>query len=148
MQSVKERAIEVFNENLDMIPVDQTQFRRKVMQTLVIEFSITNATAATHYNNAKKLAEKNGTVFGLGRQSVQSNTNNNALVSDSELYTIVEVINGEVARTQSFLNEKDARAKLAIRKMARIPTEWKLIKGIGPNVGDTYKLTDYEAELA
>ena len=145
--TAKQRAVEVFNANLDMIPVDQTLFRRTVMQTLVTEFMISNATAATHYNNAKKLAEKNGAVSGLGRVAAMRDRSKDTIIPESECFTITEVIDNIVTRTQSFVSEQSAREKLAERRKAKVPTDWKLISGLGPNVGDTYKLSVGEVEL-
>lgn len=153
----KTRVLELFYENLDMVKTNQTEFRRKVMQSLIADCSttdkrMTEAAAATHYNNAKKIAEKAGAVEGLGRTNTVSTTerknNKDMPFDDSDCITILEIINNNVTRTQSFLDEELARNKLKERLSAKIPTTWKIIKGLGPNVGDTYKLTEEEYELS
>lgn len=152
-QSPKLRAITLFNENMYMINESQTQFRKKVMQTLMAEFNISQAASATHYNNAKKLAEKDGIIVGLGRGSDavgdrRRSNPNDRLIHDDDCFTVLEVIDDAVTRTQSFIDEELARTKLKERLSAKIPTTWKLIRGLGPNVGDTYKLSESEKELA
>lgn len=154
----KTRVLELFYENLDMVKSNQTEFRRKVMQSLIqdcssIDKRMTEAAAATHYNNAKKIAEKAGAVEGLGRavNNVvflgERKNNKDMPFDDKDCITLLEVVNNVVTRTRSFLDEELARSKLKERLSAKIPSTWKLIKGLGPNVGDTYKLTDEESEL-
>lgn len=154
----KTRVLELFYENIGMVNTNQTEFRRKVMQSLIVDCStlekrMTEAAAATHYNNAKKIAEKAGAVEGLGRcinasAGPDRKNNKDMPFDDSDCITVLEVIDNTVIRTESFINEELARTKLKQRLSAKFPTMWKLIKGLGPNVGDTYKLSDDEYEMA
>ena len=159
--NAKTRATELFMENLELSKTDQTAFRRKVMHTLIAEFSVDGrvmsiASAATLYNNAKKAAEQAGLVQGLGRTKPKTacSTGSNKpckrdkqdLVPDDQCYTVLELVDGNVGRCRSFLSEEDAREHLRMRR-STTATEWKLIQGLGPNSGDVYRLGIEEKEL-
>lgn len=153
-QDAKSRANELFQEHKHMIGVNQTEFRRTVMQTLMAEFGISLASSATHYNNAKKAAQSTGDaeVANLGRLATSSASKqvdeDGVPFNDEDCITVCEVV-GEIAgRSQSFLNEEAAREKYQERLKSRIPSTWKLIKGLGPNPGEAYKLREGEIELA
>jgi len=158
-KDIKVRAYEIFVENLHIAETNQTIFRRLVVDTIIAEFATVErpmslAASAAHYNTAKKLAESKGLVSGLGRppkdpsQSKPEKLNGSKQPFDDEdCFTVLEIVNGVVTRTGSFLNEELARKKLAERRSSKFPTTWKFIKGLGPNVGDTYKLGDLEVDL-
>lgn len=146
-KTAKDRAYEIFVDNIHIAGIDQTIFRRKVMDTLKEEYNATTAAAATHYNNAKKLAESNGLISGLGRPQQAKRTTSKDVVSDSECYTVLEIVDDTVTRTRSFLDVTLAKANLKLRLSARNPSCWKLISGMGPNVGDTYRLRPGEVEI-
>jgi hypothetical protein len=149
--NVSKRAIELFNNNIPMIADNPTTFRRKVMQTLVAEYSISVAAAATYYNNAKKLAVNSGLVTEFGRVQAAAARDvdkfGNSILSESECYTVLELTNDIVTRTKSYLYEDDATTAYNKKLNSRFSGTWKLIKGMGPNVGDTYRLQDGEVEL-
>lgn len=112
------------------------------------------AASAAHYNNAKKKAESLHIVSGLGRPpkdpseaKPEKSGSTKLLFDDSDCITVLEVIEGIVTRTGSFLNEALAWEELKKRRSARHPTTWKIIKGLGPNVGDIYKLVDMEVDM-
>lgn len=148
----KIRANQLFHDHLHMIANSQTEFRRAVMQALIDEGIVTTvAAAATHYNNAKKAAERSGHVTGLGRTQATASSDKKSskdiLISDDECFTVLEILDNVVVRTESFAAEEPARKKYKERLSGRIPAVWKLITGLGPNVGDTYRLLDGESEL-
>jgi len=149
----KTRVVELFHENLHMAATNQTAFRKKVMNTLIRECStddkpMTTAAAATHYNNAKKAAERAGLVSGLGRSNPpETKAIDQDEIPDDDCYTVAETVNEVVTRTCSFLNEDLARKKYKERLSAKIPSNWHLIKGLGPNVGDTFRLAESEVLL-
>lgn len=156
---IKSRAFNIFVENLELAKTNQTIFRRRVVDIIIAEFSTPDkimslAASAAHYNNAKKLAEEKGLVSGLGRPPKDPNEvkpektgSSKLLFDDSDCITVLEVIDGIVTRTGSYLNEALAWEHLKERRSSRFPTTWKIIKGLGPNVGDIYKLVDLEVDL-
>lgn len=159
-QDIKTRAFDIFIENLELAKVDQSMFRRRVIETIMVEFStpekqMSHAASAAQYNSAKKKAEGQGQVAGLGRPAKdpsevkhEKGDSSKLLFDDCDCYTVLEIVDGLVRRTGSFLDKGLALQKLAERRTAKIPTMWKLIQGLGPNVGDVYKLADNETELA
>jgi hypothetical protein len=110
--NAKELAVKFFNEYLELAKTDQRQFRRTVMDKVMELTSCSNASAATHYNFAKKLAEANGLVNGLGRQvkpqvrktetvnGVQvicgKDTEDDNSDVDTNVYTIQQIEDGKV----------------------------------------------------
>ena len=163
--NAKTRAVELFNEHIALSTTDQTAFRRLVMNTLIAEFSLPDkpmsiAAAATHYNNAKKGAEAAGTVSGLGRtvtkvidpDAVVATVGKikkagKAIVDDSACFTVIEVIDGIVCRCRSYLDIGEARDDVYDRREFSSFERWKLIQGLGPNSGETYRLRDDEKEI-
>lgn len=152
-QDAKTRASELFNIHLHLVANSQTEFRRTVMQSLISEGVVTTvAAAATHYNNAKKSAERIGLVNGLGRtqgsaSADRKSNSKDAILDDDKCFTVLETVDNVVVRTESFVAELPARKKYTERLSGRNPAVWKLITGLGPNVGDTYKLQEGETEL-
>lgn len=156
-KDAKTRAVELFNEHLHLVQTNQKLFRKTILDTIIAEFTTPEktfsvASAATHYNNAKKAAEAAGLVAGLGRVSIPGekvpNADGTMPFDDCDCITVCEVCENVVRRTQSFINEELARKTYQERLKSRFQGTWKLIKGLGPNVGDTYKLADTELELA
>lgn len=76
---------------------------------------------------------------------------------DLDSFTVIEVINtdiregklvyGEVGRTYSYSDFDVAKGMLGA-KLRRYNGTWKLIRGLGPNPGEEYRLTDGEEELS
>ncbi len=69
-KGIREFAKDVFNAGLaNRAEVGNTAFRADVMNQLIVAYGINIGSAATHYNHAKKEAEKNTPelVVGLGR---------------------------------------------------------------------------------
>jgi hypothetical protein len=148
MSNAKQRAIEIYQQHIALASTDGRLFRRTVLEQLEAETGCTRAAASTHYNNAKK---GHAPIEGLGRPEVPETvrkmpkgTAKQQEVSDEECYTVLELLPVEslvtVGRTHSFEGLGLARIKLK-EMVARAPTrQWKLIQGLGPNSGDSYKL--------
>lgn len=68
-QGIRAFAIASFNKNLPKLgeSLDAAGFRRKVMESIVNKFEISVASAATHYNHAKKVAQAADPKLVLGR---------------------------------------------------------------------------------
>ena len=159
-KEIKARAYEIFLEHLPKAEINQTTFRRLVVDLIIAEFStpekpMSLAASASHYNTAKKRAEAEGRVTGLGRPPKDPNevakekatSSTKPPFDDEDCITVLEIIDGVVTRTGSYLDEAFARQELAKRRSSRFPTTWKIIKGLGPNVGDVYKLLDGEYDM-
>jgi hypothetical protein len=155
MVNAKERAIKIYNQHIALASTDGRLFRKTVMEQLKSETGCTQAAAATHYNNAKKAGPQ---IEGLGRASVApgvrkmpKGTPTQQEQPDEECYTVLELVPVEslvtVGRTHSFEGLGLARIKLK-EMIARAPnSKWKLIMGLGPNSGDSYKLRPDEKVL-
>lgn len=159
MSNAKQRAIEIYNQHIELAKTDGRLFRRTVMEQLKTETGCTQAAAATHYNNAKKAYEAaHGAIAGLGRapqaagvRKMSKGTATQQEQPDEACYTVLEVVQVEslstVGRTHSFEGLGLARIKLK-DMIGRYPkSKWKLITGLGPNSGDTYKLAPDEKIL-
>lgn len=153
--NTKERALEIYNQHLALASTDGRSFRKTVMDQLMSEMGISLASAATHYNNCKKAAP----VEGLGRAPVSkgvrkpgsSKGKDKVDVPDDECFSVLELIpNGEaysVGRCQSFILQGDASEKFDEKVEAWPKASWAMIKGLGPNSGETYKLDSGEKEI-
>jgi hypothetical protein len=157
--SAKERAIEIYLKHIAMASIDGKTFRKTVMDEMIAVLGCSVPSAATHYNTAKKLHP----VEGLGRMPTPSTakrigdksapTSNIELQPEDECYTVLEVISSSytktsyVGRTQSFLMQGDA-SECYDGKVENWPyTGWALIKGLGPNSNEPYRLQPGEQEI-
>lgn len=151
--TTKERALELFKQHLPLIEtIGQTEFRRTVMQQLMAEFGISQGSASTLYNTAKKA----NPVEGLGREPApagvkklsENKTKGPALVDDNDCFTVIEIEkDGLVGRCQSFLLQGDASEKFDEKVAAISDCTWVLIRGLGPIHGESYSLDDGEVEI-
>jgi hypothetical protein len=148
--NAKDRAVEIYNQHLALASADGRGFRKTVMDQLMAETSCSLAAAATHYNNCKKTAP----VEGLGRAPVPKGVRKmgkgkvqEVLQDDNDCFTVVEVIEGMTARCQSFLQQGDASETFDEKIESWPNSTWVLIQGLGPNSGDTYKLSAGEKEI-
>lgn len=148
--NAKERAVEIYNQHLALASADGRGFRKTVMDQLMAETGCSLAAAATHYNNAKKAAP----VDGLGRAPVPKGVRkasgkgkDKEVVPDNECFTVIEVVDGNVGRCQSFLTQGDASEKFDQKVSFRPDQQWVMIQGLGPNSGDTFKLESGEKEI-
>lgn len=152
MSSIKDRALEIYNQHLHLAATDGRLFRKTVMDQLMLEFNASLASVATHYNNCKKQAAP---VEGLGRAPAPKGLRKPGgkgkkqedLQDDNECFTVIEIRDGSVGRCQSFLLQGDASEKFDQKVEAWPKSTWVLIQGLGPNSGDTYKLETGEREI-
>ena len=152
MTTHKDTALEIYNKHIALASTDGRLFRKTVMDELMAVLGITLPSAATKYNNCKK---QSAPVEGLGRaptpKGVRKPGNKSKaavhLQEDNECASVIEIVNGNVARCQSFLTQGDA-SECFDSKIENWPkSEWVMIWGLGPNSGDTFKLEDGEKEI-
>lgn len=148
------RALEVYNQHIAMAYTDPRLFRRTVTYQLMAEFGCSLAAASTIYNNVKKSLPP---IEGLGRVPAPKGLKkpgttvkgkvNAPVQDDDECYTVLELIDGKVHRTQSFLTQGDA-SEFFDEKCKWTPINtWVFIQGLGPNSGDVFKLDTGEKEI-
>jgi hypothetical protein len=150
--NAKQRAIEIYNHHISLASTDGRGFRKTVMDQLMAETGCSLAAAATHYNNAKKLAAP---VEGLGRAPVpkgirkpgSKGKKQEELQPDDECFTVIELHDGVVGRCRSFLMQGDASETFDAKVVAWPNSEWVMIQGLGPNSGDNFKLDAGEKEI-
>jgi hypothetical protein len=155
--NAKQRAVEIYNQHIEIAKTDGRLFRKTVMDQLMAETGCSLAAAATHYNNAKK---GSAPIEGLGRAPVPKGVQRpgakkgkpgEVLVADEDCFTVIELIQdggGEtVGRCQSFILQGDASEKFDEKVGFWPNSTWVLIQGLGPNHGDNYKLDTGEKEL-
>jgi len=151
--NTKTRALEIYQQHLELASTDGRLFRKTVMDQLQSECGLTLSSAATHYNNCKKSIP----VEGLGRiqsNSVRKNTNKNKSVEtipDNECFTVMELIKKDteftVGRIQSFVLQGDASESFDSKSVIYPESTWVMIQGLGPNSGDTFNLAPDEKEI-
>lgn len=153
MSDTKTRAAEIYQEHIALATSDPRLFRKTVMDQIMSELGVSLASSATHYNNSKKL----NPVEGLGRPTVSKGARKvtvggkggkmQDIIPDSECYTILEIKEDCVGRTQSFDLQGNASEAFDGKVAAWPNSEWVLIRGLGPNAGDTFKLESDEEEV-
>ena len=147
--SIKTRALEIYNQHLDLANIDGKAFRRTVMNQIQLEFNCTISSAATAYNNAKKSSPK---IAGLGRENktkIQKEKKSKTIQNDNDCYSVLELINNSmtVGRTESFLTQDLANSKY-IEQIRNYPnSNWVLIQGLGPNPDEQFYLLPGEREI-
>ncbi len=152
--NAKDRALEIYNQHLELASTDGRNFRKTVMDQLMTETGCSLAAAATHYNNAKKAVP----VEGLGRAPVPKGVRKptskgkpTEVQPDNECFTVIELLahgnDYSVGRCQSFLMQGDASEKFDEKIEAWPNSGWVMINGLGPNHGETFKLGDGEKEI-
>lgn len=155
--NAKDRAIEIYNHHIALASTDGRLFRKTVMEQLMAETGCSLAAAATHYNNAKKLAAP---VEGLGRAPIakgvrkmggKSSKKGEPIQDDNECFSVIELVKTEsgfsVGRCQSFLLQGDASETYDRKVLAWPNMHWVMIQGLGPNHGDTFKLQPGEQQI-
>lgn len=155
--NAKQRALELFQAHIALAAIDGRAFRKLVMTQLMQDTGCTTAAAATHYNTAKKSVAP---VEGLGRAVAGPGVRkmgttarqHEELQADDECFSVVEVLkhgNNEttVGRCRSHLLQGDASEDFDARVMYRPNTTWIMIRGLGPNTGDNFKLSPTEEEI-
>ena len=154
MSTIKERALEIYNEHLHLAATDGRLFRKTVMEQLMKEFNASTASVATHYNNCKKAVPVNGLGRATVAKGVRKSTGkgkDKGLVPDNECFTVIELVptesNFTVGRCQSFLLQGDASEKFDEKVAAWPGISWAMIQGLGPNSGENFKLDAGEKEI-
>jgi hypothetical protein len=156
--NAKERAVEIYTHHIALASTDGRLFRKTVMDQLMAETGCSLAAAATHYNNAKK---GSAPIEGLGRAPVAPGVRKmggskpkqgEVLIPDEDCFTVIELVqhgpgSETVGRCQSFILQGDASEKFDSKKEFWPNSVWVMIKGLGPNTGDTYKLDPGEKEI-
>lgn len=153
--NAKARAIEIYQQHIALATTDGRLFRKNVMDQLMAETGCSLAAAATHYNNAKKMAP----VEGLGRATPPaglrkpgaSKDKDDSDAADELCYTVIELLPTNsytvTGRMQSFALQGDASEFFDIKAAWKPKREWVMIEGIGPNPGDSYRLASGEKEI-
>lgn len=154
--NVKDCAVELFNQHIALATQDGRLFRKTVMDELKEKTGCSQATAATNYNYAKKMAAP---IAGLGR-SPASKTLQKAggstkqvieIQDDNDCFSVLELFkNGStevVGRCQSFLIQGDASESFDKKIEAWPKSTWVLIQGLGPNHNEQYRLDAGEREV-
>lgn len=148
--NAKERAVQLYQQHIALASTDGRLFRKTVMDTLMAETGCSITSAATHYNNAKKA----NPVEGLGRApapaglvkagGTKKSKTDDPDVDDDDCFAVIELVNldGEqtVGRYQSFILQGDASEKFDEKVVNWPARAWVMIKGLGPNHGNTFKL--------
>ena len=153
--NTKVKAQEIYNQHLALASTDGRMFRKTVMDQLMLELGVTLASAATQYNNCKKAAAP---VQGLGRPAVSKTVRKpgkgktqEVLQDDDECYSVIELLKHKdditVGRCRAHLLQGDASEEFDDRIKYTPSNIWVMIKGLGPNHGDSFKLSGAEVEL-
>jgi len=149
--NVKDRALEIYNQHIALAATDGRLFRKTVMDQLQAETGCSLPAAATHYNTSKKSVPVEGLGRALETKSARKAQNKNKsqvqLQDDNECFTVIELRGGVVGRCQSFLLQGDASECFDSKIEAWPRSSWVMIKGLGPNSGDTFKLGIGEEEV-
>lgn len=154
----KEIAASIYAKHLALASVDGRNFRKTVMDEIMVTANCSLSASATYYNNCKK---ESAPIEGLGRAPVSKNVrkpgskdskNQVILQDDDECYTVIELLmhtNGSatVGRCCSHLLQGDASEEFDERVEHNPPNIWVMIKGLGPNHGDNFKIAANEIEI-
>lgn len=151
MSDTKTRAAEIYQQHIGLATTDPRNFRKTVMDQIMSELNVSLASAATHYNNAKKASP----VEGLGRATVTkgarkittSKGKSQEVIPDEECYTVLEIIEGKVGRTFSYEFQGEASEVFEKKVYGWPNSAWVMIKGLGQNPGDPYYLNADEKEI-
>lgn len=154
MSSIREQALEIYKKHIALASTDGKLFRKTVLDEYMATFGCSVASAATHYNNSKKVAP----VEGLGRLTANRSAkkqnlgkNDEVLQDDNDCFSVLELIPNEngfkVGRCQSFLAQGDASETFDIKHVTWPKVGWVLIRGLGPISGELYRLSEGEKEI-
>lgn len=152
----KDTADIIYAKHIALASTDGRLFRKTVMDEIQSTCNCTVAAAATFYNNSKKKAAP---VEGLGRAPVSKNVRRpgankgkpEELQDEGDCFTVIELLKHNdgitVGRCRSHLLQGDASEEFDDRVQYKPRNEWVMIKGIGPNHGDNFKLGSTESEI-
>lgn len=141
-------ALDIYSQHLDLAAVNGQLFRKTVRIELMVVLGCSPAAASTIYNNCKKAIP----VVGLGRAVAQISSikkHTPIVIADESdtCYTVLEVNSGRVCQQQSFILQGDASEQFDFKVKYWPNTTWVLIKGLGPNSAEKYKLHPPESEI-
>ncbi len=154
MSDTKTKANEIYQKHIALASTDGRLFRKTVMDEIMAALEVSLASAATYYNNCKKAAPVEGlgrtpTTKGARKVTIGKNKTLD-IIPDNECYTVIELIdrNSEyiVGRTKAELTQGDASESFDGKIVAWPRSIWVMIKGLGPNAGDPFKLNEDEHE--
>ena len=156
MATNKDTAHIIYAKHIALATTDGRLFRKTVMDEIMATCGCTLAASATFYNNCKKAAAP---VEGLGRAPVAKGVRKpggnkgkgEELQDEDECYTVLELLKHKndvtVGRCRSHLLQGDASEDFDERIQYGPSAVWIMIKGLGPNHGDSFKLSDGEVEI-
>ena len=152
----KEIALQIYNKHIALASTDGRLFRKTVMDEIIATCNCTLAASATFYNTAKK---QSAPIEGLGRATVSKYVRKPGggknkledLQDEDECFTVLELLKHNdgitVGRCRSHLMQGDASEDFDDRIKFKPSAVWIMIKGIGPNHGDNFKLSSTEVEI-
>ncbi len=145
--NAKELALKLFDDHIDMAYTDPKGFRKLIMDTLREKIGCSIPASATHYNNAKK---SRAPIEGLGRLPSGKGKGNKTVQLEQEqlleCFSTIELVGESVGRTYSYSTVAEAE-KEANSRLNRHGGVWLVIKGMGPNPGEKFKLESGEEIL-
>ena len=156
MATHKETAQLIYAKHIALATTDGRLFRKTVMDEIMAVLEVSLASSATFYNNCKKAAAP---IEGLGRPVAGKGVRkagagkkiDNDLQDEDDCFTVIELLNHKdditVGRCRSHLMQGDASEDFDNRIKFNPSNTWILIKGLGPNHGDSFKLNSEELEI-
>jgi hypothetical protein len=145
MTTIKEYTLTIYKQYIDLAKTDGRLFRKTVIDEIVNKTGCSLATASTNYNIIKKV----NPVIGLGRD-LSEKSKINLDISENDCYTVIELIPSNeaqyVGRCYSFMMQGDA-SECFDMKTYNSKSSWTLIKGLGPNSTEIYRLESDEEEI-
>lgn len=156
MTSNKDIAMNIYLESSNLAEQDKKNFRKTVMEKIMFATGCSLAASATYYNNCKKSIPINGVGRTVSGRVVKKSSGKNELQvelqPDNECFTVIELVEDDdgneiVGRCQSFLTQGDASEHFDERVHLFGKSKWMMIQGLGPNSGDTFKLSLDEKEI-
>lgn len=155
MATNKDTAQIIYAKHIELATTDGRLFRKTVMDEIMATCGCTLAASATFYNHCKKASAP---IEGLGRVVVSKNVrkpgNKNkgeVLQDENDCYTVLELLKHKddvtVGRCCTHLLQGDASEDFDERIQYKPSKVWIMIKGFGPNHGDSFKLSDGEIEI-
>lgn len=145
---------ELFFDHADLICEDPVLFRKRVIRNLRERNGWERKQAAQEYERfLKEFRKINPKMVEPLFKSIEDKREAKRkpkvkLQADDECFSVVEILgDNTVGRCQSFLTESEARAKFMSRSLLYPHDQWVLIRGLGPNSEDMFKLSSGEREL-
>jgi hypothetical protein len=150
---IKSRAIEIYNNHIELATTNGKLFRKTVMEQLIAETGCSAPGAATQYNIVKKMypVEGLGRTLAVGtgvRKITMGKGKPTVVIPDTECYSVLELVPHNegyfVGRCRSYDLQGDASEAFDERCEGWPDARWVMIQGLGPNSGDTFRLEPEE----